>query len=209
MAEKKYFILAISCFLFFGVGIVFGRIFQFETLPTSTTLTSEEDTKETVGFFYYQIPEIGMQFSMPEPLRNHVTHVYRERSDRSWATNKELTPEQIYGGAEFCISRGEKIKEIIFQYDQPFYFGDDERGYTELGSLTEVRSMDSDDCGTGKIGPSYFVKKYPDNKLYKYTSIWNGMGSFIMNIEKEPELEPLFFMFDAYVGPSLNKMESL
>lgn len=200
----KYPVIFIFCALFFGIGIVFGLSIQprSEKAVTLVTVKADQEDEDLLEFYYYQIPEIGLQFSMPTALKDHITHVYQERPDQSWITLKEMTQTQRDSGMEKCISRGEKIKEVIFRYDVPFYFGDDERGYTELGSLTEVKNMDSDNCGTGKIGASYFVKG-PDSKLYKYSSIWDRKGSFIMNAEQEPRLLPLFFIFDAHVGPSL------
>lgn len=159
-------------------------------------------------FFYYKIPEIGMAISLPIPLEGHISHVYREREDQSWVTPKEMTIEESYAGLEKCVSRGEKIKEVIFRYDEPFYFGDDKKGYAELGTLTEVKGMDSDNCGYGKIPGAYFVEG-ANGKLYKYTSIWSWMGSFTINQEKEEELVPLFFILDAQAGPSLRQIEHM
>lgn len=202
----KYPIVIVFCALFLGMGIVLGIFIQPQPTKIVTPIIKTDlEEKDTLEFFYYQIPEIGLQFSMPTSLEGHITHVYRERPDQSWLTEKEMSPEARYAGLEKCITRGEKIKEVIFRYDMPLYYGDDERGYTELGSLTQVKNMNSDDCGTVKIGASYFVKG-PDSKLYKYSSIWNGMGRFIMNKEQEPRLLPLFFIFDAYVGLSLREI---
>ncbi len=207
MPSFKYPIIIALSVVFFGIGIVLGISLQLRpTQITTPTIETDQEENGSLEFFYYQIPEIGLQFSMPTSLEGHVTHVYQERPDQSWLTEKEMSPEARYAGLEKCISRGERIKEVIFRYDVPFYYGDDEKGYTKLGSLTQLKNMGSDDCGTGKIGASYFVKG-PDSKLYKYSSIWNGMGRFIMNKEQEPRLFPLFFIFDAYVGPSLRKID--
>lgn len=170
--------------------------------PTANASTS------SLEFFYYEIPEIGMTTSLPVSLKGHISHVYREREDKSWVTPEEMTKEQRDAGMEKCTSRGEKIKEVVFRYDEPFYFGDDKRGYAELGTLTEVKGMDSDNCGYGKIPGAYFVEG-ANGKLYKYTSIWSWMGSFTINQEKEEELVPLFFILDAQAGPSLRQIEHM
>lgn len=201
MQSDKYTRIIIFCILSLGVGIIFGYFIHTKEVKnkSSEKITETEQQKKDLKFFPYEIPEIDMKIFIPVPLKNHISHIYQERPDQSWLTREEMGKTAWDAGLEKCISRGEKIREVIFRYDEPFYYGDDEKGYTELGSLAQVKNMTSDDCTGGKGARSYFVNG-DQGKVYKYTSFWSNSGGFMWGEGKESELIPLFHIFDANAG---------